>query len=101
MISTEEDCDVKFHIPSPKLTTLGVTHNFKVPFPGAEFWTATKQKDEDEDQDASAGFEDEDEADEEPVQLTLTAGAVGRVVPQRQKFLITHENGDENELSVS
>lgn len=98
----DEDDDVTFHIPSPKFSSLGVGQNFKVPFPLLEFWTpTTKQKDEDGDRDTPTGSGGSAEVDDEPVELTLHAGAVGRVVPQYQKFIISDEHAAERELLVS
>ncbi|KAJ5183001.1 hypothetical protein N7492_000617 [Penicillium capsulatum] len=90
-ILVDEDDDVTFHIPSPKFTTLGITHNFKVPFPVLESWT-TQAKNEAGDQETPTESGDSDKVEDEPVQLTINAGAVGHIVHREQKIFLADKS---------
>ncbi|KAJ5350966.1 hypothetical protein N7541_008693 [Penicillium brevicompactum] len=97
MVSVDEDEDVQFHIPSPKVTTYGVTYNFDTPLALPQLWGTA------EDEDAeSEGKESEDAQDggSEAAHLTLSTGIVGGLAHPVQKATVEYEDGTEGEETL-
>lgn len=97
MVSVDEDEDVQFHIPSPKVTTYGVTYNFDTPLALPQLWGTA------EDEDAeSEGKKSEDAQDDgsEAAHLTLSTGIVGGLAHPVQKATVEYEDGTEGEETV-
>ncbi|KAJ5775193.1 uncharacterized protein N7511_000204 [Penicillium nucicola] len=96
MISVDEDEDVTFHIPSPKVTTYGVTYNFKTPVSLPQLWTTENDEDTSNDKEA----EEVQDEELEPLYVTLKAGITGGLARPRKMVAIEYENGTEGEESV-
>lgn len=97
MVSVDEDDDVQFHIPSPKVTTYGVTYNFDTPLALPQLWGTA------EDQDAQAEgteFEDAQEEGSQAAHLTLSTGIVGGLAHPVQKATVQYEDGTEGDETV-
>lgn len=94
----EEDSDVTFHIPSPKLATYALAYNFKAPLFTPPFWS--ERADEDvQKEDADAETEQRDE-NPEPVEVTFNASIAGKLVQPKQAVTVEYEDGTEGEESV-
>lgn len=87
-ITVEDDDDVTFHIPSPKLVTYGLKYNFETPIPVPDFLRASPGEDTAE--------EDSIEEEEDLLQLTISTGVKGRLQRPVQPITVTYE-GHENE----
>lgn len=95
-ISVDEDDDVQFHIPSPKLATYGVGFNFKAPLPLPDF---SKTTDDAEDKEGSAD-ESDIEDEEDPVQLTINAGVSGNITRGSRKIIVDGDDDKDVEIQV-
>jgi DnaJ family protein C protein 11 len=96
MISVDEDEDVTFHIPSPKVTTYGVSYNFKAPVSLPQLWTTEN----DEDTPNAENPEEVQDEGLEAIQVTLNAGIAGGLARPMKKVTIEYEDGTEGDESV-
>ena len=99
MVSVDEDEDVQFHIPSPKVTTYGVTYNFDTPVALPQLW-GTTEKDSDS-QDAASEYGDDGQEDgSQAVRMTISTGISGGLAQPVQKATVEYEDGTEGEETV-
>jgi DnaJ family protein C protein 11 len=96
MISVDDDEDVTFHIPSPKVTTYGVSYNFRTPVSIPQLWTTEKDEDSQNAQDT----EEVQDEELETIQVTLNAGIAGGLARPMKKVTIEYEDGTEGDESV-
>ncbi|CAI7570586.1 unnamed protein product [Penicillium pancosmium] len=94
-ITVDDDDDVTFHIPSPKLSTFGVNYSFNTPLPLPDFFKATNN--DSEEKDASTEEPDSEDDDDDLVQLTINAGVRGNIKERKQRLTISYEDGTEEE----
>lgn len=96
----EEDGDVKFHVPSPQLSTLGASYSFKTPLPFPEFHREQEEESKDEEQEQNDRVKDLGDEDE-PVQVAIKTGIVGIISHRKQKGIATYEDDTTKEIEVS
>ncbi|CAG8051301.1 unnamed protein product [Penicillium salamii] len=99
MVSVDEDEDVQFHIPSPRVTTYGVTHNFDTPVALPQLWGAA-ERDPDSQDTATEYGEDGQEDGSQAVHMTLSTGIAGGLAHPVQKATVEYEDGTEGEESI-
>ena len=100
MISVDEDDDVQFHIPSPQVSTYGVSYNFKTPVSLPQLWgTADKEEEEASGVETDSG-EDVQEEEVEDMQVTWNAGITGGLARPVKKVTVEYEDGTEGEEKV-
>ncbi|CAG7923105.1 unnamed protein product [Penicillium olsonii] len=99
MVSVDEDEDVQFHIPSPKVTTYGVTYNFDTPVALPQLW-GTTEKDSDSQDAASEYGDDGPEDGSQAVRMTISTGISGGLAQPVQKATVEYEDGTEGEETV-
>jgi DnaJ family protein C protein 11 len=98
MVSVDEDDDVQFHIPSPKVSTYGVSYNFKAPVSLPQIWgAADKEETEGVETDPAEDVQDEEAED---MQLTFSAGITGGLARPVKKVTVEYEDGTEGEEKV-
>ena len=99
MVSVDEDEDVQFHIPSPKVSTYGLSYNFDTPLLLPQIWdTAEKESDT---QDAGTDSrEDAQDEGSEAAHVTLSAGITGGLAHPVKKVQIEYEDGTQKEEHV-
>lgn len=99
MVSVDEDEDVQFHIPSPRVTTYGVTYNFDTPVALPQLWGAAERHPDSQDT-ATEYSEDGQEDGSQAVHMTLSTGITGGLAHPVQKATVEYEDGTEGEESV-
>ena len=98
MVSVDEDDDVQFHIPSPKVSTYGVSYNFKAPVSLPQIWSAVdKEETEGVETDPAEDVQDEEAED---MQLTFNASITGGLARPIKKVTVEYEDGTEGEEKV-
>lgn len=97
MVSVDEDDDVQFHIPSPQVSTYGLSYNFKAPVSLPQIWS-TPEEETDDVQDSPGPDAQEEES--EHLQVTLNAGITGGLARPVKKVSIEYEDGTEGEENV-
>ena len=99
MISVDEDDDVQFHIPSPKVNSYGVSYSFKTPVSLPQLWGTTENE---EDTSGVEPDSEEDVPDEEPehMQVIWNAGVNGGLARPLKKVAVEYEDGTEGEEKV-
>jgi DnaJ family protein C protein 11 len=98
MVSVDEDEDVQFHIPSPKVSTYGVSYNFKTPLSIPQLWGMT-EKEAETSEETDSGEEVQDEETEDML-VTWNAGITGGLARPVKKVTIEYEDGTEGEEKV-
>ncbi|KAJ5795175.1 hypothetical protein N7457_001774 [Penicillium paradoxum] len=96
MISVDEDEDVQFHIPSPQVSTYGLSYNFKTPVSLPQIWSTSDNEEESDGTESSPG-EDAEENEQEDMQVTLNAGITGGLARPVKTVLVEYEDGTEGE----
>ncbi|KAJ5562954.1 hypothetical protein N7535_002601 [Penicillium sp. DV-2018c] len=92
MVSVDEDEDVQFHIPSPRMNAYGISHSFRTPVMLPRIWSTADDETETSDTENSTG-EDAEEEEEEDMMVTFNAGITGGLASKVQKAQIEYEDG--------
>ncbi|CAG8029363.1 unnamed protein product [Penicillium nalgiovense] len=95
MVSVDEDEDVQFHIPSPKMSTYGISYNFKTPVSIPQLWGMT-EKEAETSEETDSGEEVQDEETEDML-VTWNAGITGGLARPVKKVTVEYEDGTEGE----
>ncbi|KAJ5507298.1 hypothetical protein N7527_009441 [Penicillium freii] len=96
MISVDEDDDVQFHIPSPQVSSYGVSYNFKTPVSLPQLWGTADKEEETSGVETDSG-EDVQEEEVEDMQVTWNAGITGGLARPVKKVTVEYEDGTEGE----
>lgn len=99
MISVDEDDDVQFHIPSPRVSSYGVSYNFKTPMSLPQLWRTAEKEEEPSGAETDSG-EDVQEEEIEHMQVTWNAGITGGLARPVKKVTVEYEDGSEGEEKV-
>lgn len=94
MISVDEDEDVQFHIPSPQVTTYGLSYNFKTPLSLPQLWGTPDDDEKTENTEKESGAEEQEE-EAEDMQVTINTGITGGLARPVKKVSIEYEDGTE------
>lgn len=100
LVSVDEDEDVQFHIPSPKVSTYGVMYKFDTPLALPRLWDTDTEKEAQGVEDEGTESEQDEHDGSEAVHATLTAGIAGRLAHPVQKVVIEQEDGTQAEQEV-
>jgi DnaJ family protein C protein 11 len=99
MVSVDENEDVQFHIPSPQVTTYGLSYNFDTPLSLPQFWDTAEKESDTQGSETDAGEDAKDE-ETEAAHVTLSAGITGGLARPVKKVTIQYEDGTEKEEHV-
>jgi DnaJ family protein C protein 11 len=99
MVSVDEDEDVQFHIPSPKVTTYGLSYNFDTPLSLPQLWDSAEKESDTQSSETDSG-EDVQDKETEAAHVTLRAGITGGLAHPVKKVTIQYEDGTEKEEAV-
>ncbi|KAJ5517884.1 Heat shock protein DnaJ N-terminal [Penicillium expansum] len=96
MVSVDEDEDVQFHIPSPQVSSYGVSYNFKTPMSLPQLWGTGENETETSGVETDSG-EGVQEEESEHMEVTWNAGITGGLARPVRKVTVQYEDGTEGE----
>lgn len=99
MVSVDEDEDVQFHIPSPQVSSYGVSYNFKTPMSLPQLWGTGENETETSGVETDSG-EGVQEEESEHMEVTWNAGITGGLARPVRKVTVQYEDGTEGEEKV-
>jgi hypothetical protein len=99
MVSVDEDEDVQFHIPSPQISSYGLSYKFDTPLSLPQFWDTAEKESDNQDAEADSAEDAQDEGSE-AAHITLSAGINGGLGRPVKKFQVQFEDGTQEEELV-
>jgi DnaJ family protein C protein 11 len=100
MVSVDEDEDVQFHIPSPRLNAYGVSYSFSTPVLLPRVWSTAEDETETSGTETGSGENAQEEEEPENMLVTFNAGITGGLARQVKKVQIEYEDGSVGEQPV-
>ncbi|KAI1832552.1 hypothetical protein DTO006G1_1181 [Penicillium roqueforti] len=99
MISVDEDDDVQFHIPSPKVTSYGVSYSFKTPVSLPQLWGTAENEEDTSGVEPDSG-EDVPDEEQEHMHVIWNAGVTGGLARPIKKVAVEYQDGTEGEERI-